>query len=215
MITKKLLSLFRAAPVALGLLAATATLHAGTPLICFPYEIGQAKSLPGDANGPKGTSAKYDRSHLVADTVALLKPEMPVIVRMETIRRAVVYATKGELFAKSYPAEDRKLVAALLAELQKRAETVDQNARALALFDLGFYSETLRQAGVDSTLNGYAILSQAVALRGSNPEMEFALALASSWPRNDQFAFHLAKARAGAAKGTLLALNLESHLSGS
>lgn len=240
MITKMIVSMFRAAPAALVLLAlsATASLHAGTPMICFPYEIGQAKSLPGDVNGPKGTSAKYDRTHLVNDTLALLTPEMPVIVRMETIRRAVVYAVHGEFFAKTYSKDDTKLVADLLAALQKRverkivpaqvqalldrgvySETMRQYgivpAQALGLFDLGFYSETLRQAGVDSSLNGYAMLSQAVMLRGPDAEMEFALALASSWPKNAQFEAHLAKAKAGMSKNAMLKENLTSHLSGS
>jgi hypothetical protein len=217
MITKMFRSLFRAAPSALALLvlAATPALHAGTPMICFPYEIGQAKSLPGGTDGPKGTSTKYDRKNLVSDTLALLTPEMPVIVRMETIRRAVVYATKGEFFAKSYQGDDQKLVTGLLNALKARAEGANQGARALTLFDLGFYSETLRQAGVDSSLNGYSILAQAAAARGHDAEMEFALALASSWPKNAQFEAHLAKARAGMAKNAMLKDNVSSHLSGS
>lgn len=216
---KMLPSLFRPIPTGLALLAlvAAAPLQAGTPLICFPYEIGQAKSLPGDANGPKGVSTAYDRTKLVSETLALLTPEMPVIVRMETIRRAVVYAVKGEFFSKSYPVDDQRLITSLLAGLKDRTLTKDPQARALANFDLGFLSETLRQAGVDSTLNGYKLLLLARELRGTDAEMEFALALASSWPKNDDFSAHVANARAGAAKdkGSLLAPNLASHLSGS
>jgi hypothetical protein len=212
-------SLFRPIPAILALLAlvAAAPLRAGTPLICFPYEIGQAKSLPGDAKGPKGVSTAYDRTKLVPETLALLTPEMPVIVRMETIRRAVVYAVKGEFFASRYPAEDQRFISGLLAGLKDRTLTNDPKERALANFDLGFLSETLRQAGVDSSLNGYKLLLLARELRGPDAEMEFALALASSWPKNDDFSAHLAKARAGAAKdqGSLLAQNLASHLSGS
>jgi hypothetical protein len=242
MITKTPWFSLRAVPAALVLLAlaVVSPLHAGTPLICFPYEIGQARSLPGDKNGPKGVNATYDRTRLVSETLALLTPEMPVIVRMETIRRAVVYAVKGEFFLKAYPEDDKKLVAGLLAGLQRRVERkvlpaqlqalLDRGIyseemrrynvmpeQALGLFDLGFCSETLRQAGVDSSLDGYSILKQAVTLRGPDAEMEFALALASSWPKGDQFAFHLAKAKAGATKekGSLLAQNLASHLSGS
>lgn len=217
MITKMFSSLFRTAPAVLALLAlsATAPLRAGTPMICFPYEIGQAKSLPGGDDGPKGTSATYNRTHLVTDTLALLTPEMSVIVRMETIRRAVVYATKGELFAKSYPTDDKKLVADLLAGLRARTDAKSKGDRSLALFDLGFLSETLRQAGVDSALDGYSILAKAAELRGPDAGMEFALALASSWPRNPQFEAHLAKAKAGSAKDKLLADNVASHLTGS
>ena len=209
-------SMFRTATAILAalVLALPPNVHAGTPLICFPYEIGKAQSLPGDARGPHGTSTKYDRRHLVADTLGLLTPEMPIIVRMETIRRAVVYATQGELFAKAYSTDDKKLIAGLLAELQKRADAADKASRSLATFDLGFYSETLRQAGVDSSLNGYLLLTQALALRGADAEMEFALALASSWPKDAKFTEHLTKARAGAAKSVLLKENLASHLAG-
>ena len=64
---------------------------AGPPLLCFPYEIGEAKSLPwgGDRMQP---SSGYDHSHLVDDTVRLLEAEPETIVRMETLRRAALYA---------------------------------------------------------------------------------------------------------------------------
>jgi hypothetical protein len=191
---------------------------AGTPLICHPYAIGDAKSLPGSDGDWKGVNPAYDRSNLVRDTLALLTSETPVIVRMETLRRAAIYATagmRGWSEKSGFNAEDRANTSALLDQLRARANSAKGDARALALFDVGFFIETLRHTGVDRSLNGYDTLVKALALRGTDPEMEFALALASSWPKGDQYKQHLARARAGAKKGTLLATNLASHPGGS
>ena len=89
-------------------LAATTSLRAGTPLICHPYTIGAAKSLPGSDGDWKGVNPSYDRTHLVRDTLALLTPETPVIVRMETLRRAAIYAT----LCASWPRQARRFSSA-------------------------------------------------------------------------------------------------------
>src|SRR5688500_4770321 len=73
----------------------SARVHAGTPLICHPYIIGAASSLPGSDGDWKGVNPSYDRTHLVRDTLALLNADTPIIVRMETLRRAAIYATAG------------------------------------------------------------------------------------------------------------------------
>src|SRR5262249_62105909 len=65
---------------------------AGPVLICKNYEIGAAKSLPWGGSDWRSVKADYDINRLVDDTVALLTPDTPVIVRMETLRRAVIYA---------------------------------------------------------------------------------------------------------------------------
>ena len=193
----------------LALLPLTAS--AGQPLICHPYAIGEARSLPANAEG--GMLPNYDRRELVDDTLALLTPETPVLVRMETLRRAAIYATanlrgwdKGV-----YTAEDRAIATDLLAKLRERTRHVTAPALTLALFDLGFFSETLRQAGVNPALDGYDLLVRAAELSGGDPTMEFALALASSYPRRAEQSKHLAKARAAAAHDPALAANLASH----
>lgn len=205
---------------AAGLLALTATLlPAGTPLICHPYTIGAAKSLPGSDGEWKGVNPGYDRTHLVADTLALLTPETPIIVRMETMRRAAIYATagmRGWSTKDGFTAEDRARVNAILEKLRERAATAQGANLALAVFDVGFFTETLRHTGVDESHDGYALLVKARELRGPDAEMEFALALAASWPkRRDERDAHLARARAGAKAGSLLASNLATHFSGS
>ncbi len=198
-------------------LLAPARVFAGTPLICHPYAIGTATSLPGTDGDWKGVNPAYDRTHLVQDTLALLTPDTPVIVRMETLRRAAIYATagmRGWSTKEGFSAEDRANVTALLEKLRVRAKdtTGPDNVRALAIFDVGFFSETLRHANVDAALDGYALLVKAHELRGPDAEMDFALALASSWPMHRaDLADHLARARAAAKPGTLLAANLESH----
>src|SRR4029079_8572358 len=78
---------------------------AGPPLLCHPFDIGAAKSLPW--SGPAWTAAdpSYDVERLVKDTLSLLTPDTPVLVRMETLRRATVYARNdparaGQLLAR-------------------------------------------------------------------------------------------------------------------
>lgn len=205
--------------LALGTIALLLPLsvHAGTPLICHPYEIGAAQSLPGTDGDWKGINPNYDRTHLVRDTLAILKADTPVIVRMETLRRAAIYATaglRGWGTKDGIKAEDRANATQLMEKLKARLDQATGPARALALFDLGFYTETLRHTGVDESLHGYDLIVQAIQLRGSDGAMEFALALASSWPKHRaEQTEHLARARALASKDSLLASNLASHFS--
>lgn len=190
--------------------------HAGTPLICHPYAIGDAKSLPGSTGDWKGVNPDYNRANLVTDTLALLTPKTPVIVRMETLRRAAIYATagmRGWSTKSGFTDEDRAHTRAITKKLKARADAAEDSDQALALFDYGFFVETLRHARVESAIDGYAILTRARALRGDDAEMEFALALASSWPNRleKEHAQHLSRARAGAKPGSLLAANLATH----
>lgn len=181
---------------------------AGPPLICHPYEIGAAKSLPGGDWG-HGLSRAYDRKNLVRDTLELLAPDTPLLVRMETLRRAALYAT-GNFRSGGSTAEDKEFARALLDELRVRAEKTTGAGDALAVFDLGFYAVTLRQTNIDPQLDGYALLVRATTLLPDKPEVEFALALAST-AEKERLAAHLARARARAAKDSLLAANLASH----
>jgi hypothetical protein len=185
---------------------------AGTPLICHPYEIGNAKTLPA---GPKrGTDPGYDRTTLTTDTLALLTPETPLIVRMETLRRAAIYATSDMRHWKNeaYTTDDRTVALALFEKLRERTLGATGDALALALFDAGFFVETLRHAQLDLGIDGYALLTKASELRPNDAEIEFALALASSWPKQrDSHDEHVRLAKSRAKSGTLLAANLRSH----
>jgi hypothetical protein len=126
----------RMRPILFAVMATAAVLAArpavaGPPLLCFPFEIGSARSLPMGRASWKDTDPKYDVSHLVADTLALLAPSTMPIVRMETLRRATIYAA-------DHPA----VAADLLSELKKRSD-----AKApLAAFDYGYLVEAFREA---------------------------------------------------------------------
>lgn len=198
---------------ALAVLLGAGSAFAGTPLICHPYAIGDARTLPG---GPgRGVDPAYDRKNLTRDTLALLTPEMPILVRMETLRRAAIYATNDlrDWDKDAYTARDRATAQDLFNQLRARTTTTSGAAQALALFDAGFFVETLKHARLDLGVDGYPMIVTALGQRGGkDPEIEFALALASSWPRQrKEHPEHLARAQAGARPDTLLAANLASH----
>src|SRR5262245_6273647 len=145
---------------------------AGPPLLCFPFEIGTAKSLPIGTGSWKAIDGRYDTSRLIDDTLALLTPQTPIVTRMETLRRATLYA-----------ATDRQLATALLDRLQQRASIPGADA-ALAVFDFGYLVETYKQATflfgepmkAAQSIDGYNLVAKASAMRG-DPALEFALAV--------------------------------------
>lgn len=118
----------------LGLAAAAL---AGPPLICEHIEIGTAKSLPWrNVNGWDGTEKSYDVGKLTGDVMTLLSPSMALPVRMETLRRAAIYAARHENIAE-------QLSARLLARVADT--TVAGKQDPMAWFDAGYYAEALRQ----------------------------------------------------------------------
>ena len=206
--------------VLLATLLCLATLaEAGPPLICHSVEIGPAKSLPWishDWNLSGGET--YDTKNLVRDTLEILAPDTPVLVRMETLRRATLYARKDPLVAKE-----------LLARLHARATSAESSGRpdALAWFDVGYLAEAYKQwigqswmkvskdeqnsaAGVD----GYALVKKAIARRGSDPQMEFAAALITLSGPAEEHRRHALNAIAGARIDPLLAQNLAMRFAG-
>src|SRR5512138_1909486 len=86
---------------------------AGPPLLCHPFDIGNARSLPWQSAGTGWNAPRsdYDTKRLVDDTLALLTDSTPVIVRMETLRRAALYGAK-----------DNDAVRQLLGQLKTRAD---------------------------------------------------------------------------------------------
>jgi hypothetical protein len=68
----------------------------GPPLVCFPFDIGSARSLPWSPTGdPFEVDAKYPVENLVVDTVKILDESQDVLVHMETLRRAAIYASRA------------------------------------------------------------------------------------------------------------------------
>lgn len=211
-------SRLRGALLAAALLAAGAA-QAGPPLLCHPFDTGGAASLPWGDGGWNAPDRRYDTTRLQADTLRLLGDGTPVVARMETLRRAAIYASA-----------DGDRLRALSAALDARiASAAGPQARALALFDAGYLSETLQDIArlqgydmpgigpVDTRAiravlargDGSARIAQALRLRGDDAPMRFAAALvASADQRRADYAAHARRARAGAAGDRLLALNL-------
>jgi hypothetical protein len=188
------------------LLGLTTAAQAGPPLICHPIEIGQAKSLP--LVDPWKGSAGYDVKNLTRDTLAILDASTPVLVRMETLRRATIHARQDPHVAKE-----------LLTRLQARAANSDATGRpeALAWFDAGYVIETYKQwigkgePNPAMGLDGYSLIKKAISLRGQDPEMEFAAALVTLTGPESDHREHVRKAMAGAKNDLLLAQNLASN----
>jgi hypothetical protein len=178
--------------------------QAGPPLICHPYNIGDAKSLPwGTGSGWDTTNPAYNIQHLVNDTLAMLDQGTPVLVRMETLRRAVLYG-----------ANDHAAARALLAKLKDR-QTATPTANAY--FDYGYFLASLSQIhwlykeDLSAGIDGYQFIEKALALAPDSPEMHFAAAIMATSPlRPAERDAHLAKARA-ARSDALLAQNLTTH----
>jgi len=189
------------------LLGFTTFAQAGPPLICHPIEIGPAKSLPWVDWTHKG-STDYDLKNLTRDTLAILDSNAPVLVRMETLRRATIYARQDPQAAKE-----------LITRLQARAANSDAagHSDALAWFDVGYLSEAYKQwmgkgePNPAAGLDGYNWVRKAISLRGSDPEMEFAAALITLSGPQGAHQDHVRKAMAGAKNDTLLAQNLASN----
>src|SRR5258708_13036970 len=69
--------------------------NAGPPLICHPYNIGGAKSLPWSSGSNwDNPDPSYNLKNLASETVAILDRTPPGLVRMETLRRAVGYGSR-------------------------------------------------------------------------------------------------------------------------
>jgi hypothetical protein len=199
---------WRAALAALlGVTLAAAPALAGPELICWPFDIGGAKSLPWGGGAWSAKQAGYNISRLSDDTLALLGADTPVIVRMETLRRAAVYAMDNPLAAKT-------LVSRL--EVRLRESRTKNGVDALAAFDLGYLVECLRQAyrneavrALGLSRDGYKLVLMAIEARGADPQMEFAVAIiASAHGKRADASAHVARALEGAAEGSLLARNL-------
>jgi hypothetical protein len=200
---------------ALSLVLAAPAL-AGPPLICHPINIGGASSLPWPSDGGSLVGQQdYDVSRLVADTLSLLAANTSVLVRMETLRRATIYAQRNPVVAKE-----------LLIKLHAR--TIANAHDALAAFDFGYLVECYKQAELArkeglsawrhsewsnpaANVDGYGFVKSAISMRGQDAEMEFAAALISSVGSRKDCQQHLERAVAGAKDNPLLADNLSRH----
>jgi len=193
-------------------LLTAAVVVAGPPLICHAFDIGGAKSLPFVSHGWNlSGDESYDTKGLAKDSVTILDSSSVPLLHMETLRRATLYAKTDPQAAKQ-----------LLLMVMARAEAEQNSAKpdTLKIFDAGYLVEAYQQwfggggqnpaRGVD----GYLLVKKALALRGTDGEMEFAAALITMQGPASEHQEHAAKAIAAAITDELLARNLQSHFLG-
>jgi hypothetical protein len=195
---------------------------AGPPLICHPFVTDTAAPmLPWvPSRNWHSPDPSYDVAGLTADTLELLSPDAAVLNRMETMRRAAIYAE-----------QDVRVADALLTAVLERTNTPQADARATAMawFDAGYLVETYRQldliyrhemrpahgrpatmipsAHVD--LDGYQLVLKSLAQVpvSEAAEVEFA---ASLMTQQVLASAHADRAKTGAVPDSLLARNLET-----
>lgn len=184
----------------------------GPPMICQPFDIGTASSLP---TAEKEVQA-YDRKKLIAETLGLLTPSMPVIVRMETLRRACILCSFDPHIARD-----------LMLRLAARALDAEAAGKpdSLAWFDAGYYAASLSQLSVDlgagfnpgqaNGCDGYLWLQRAIATGKPSAGMEFGAALATHPAMHkgthEVYQKHLQQAAALAEKDSVTEKNILAH----
>lgn len=196
---------------------APTALLAGPPAICHQFQTGGAPSLPwGEGSGWRRSLPGYDLQRLTDDTLKLLTPTTPVLARMETIRRATIYAST-----------DASVAAELLSRVLGRAldGAASGTSNRQALFDAGYLVESYRQAnliykydmlrGAEKAawqlretprgLDGYSWITSALSMGKPDAEMEFGASRVTEGATSQA---HVRKAIGGARPGTLLAANL-------
>ena len=204
-------------------LLAFATMLIGTPasagvlLVCHSYDIGDARSLPWkDSLNWSAERPDYDLQHLVTDTEALLTPTTAIVVRLETLRRAAIYAS-----------HDRDLATRLLDRLSARVDSSRRAGRAdtLALVDAAYLSATFRQLallGPDADFRQRAanvlplgqrddalrLIEEAVLQRPADPAVGFAAALIAWGWNQPKFYQYAHDTRVSAARDPLVARNV-------
>src|SRR5262249_43774732 len=145
--------------------------------------------------------------HLTGDTVALLTPSTPILVRMETLRRAALYATKDDHAAHG-------LVDTLVTRAKKSA-SASRGEAALAEFDAGYLIETMKQVApispttgaIVASMDGYSMVQHSLTLTNDDPSIALAAAL-MTWGKAGHDA-HVQRAKAGATADMLLAKNID------
>ena len=189
---------------------------AGPPLLCHPFDIGSARSLPWDGTRSwQGGLSSYPLVRLVNDTEALLGPSTPVIVRMETLRRAAIYASGNVQVATD-----------LFTRLTSRARASEQAGTpdALAYLDAAYYTEAIREIAEITEIardrapmlralvrgsDAYSLATSSIAARPGDPAIEFAAALIALDRHRAAYQVHAGRARAGAHQDALLARNID------
>ena len=168
------------ATVALAAVLLSRPALAGPPLLCFPFDIGAARSLP------MGHGDWHDDRPDVRRVAARARHARAAGAghagdgRMETIRRATIYAA-------AHP----KLATALFDELQARAAAPQPGVAALSVFDFGYLVESYKEAkflfkepltAIDR-IDGYQLVLKAHALQNDAAMQQAATLIVDGYPR--------------------------------
>ena len=193
-------------------LVLASTVAAGPPLICHPFDIENAQSLPWISHDWNLTGAEnYDTHDLSADTLAILNSSRVPLIHMETLRRATLYARKDPVAAKQ-----------LLLQLVTRAKSAEASSspEAFALFDAAYLTEAYKQwlgernENPANGLDGLPWIKRAMQLRPNDPQMAFAAALITLRGPEADHREYAQLATAGAKNDALLKRNLATHFLG-
>ncbi len=200
--------------------------YAGPPLICHPFEIGDAKSIPWDGKNWRDVKRDYDLNRLVPDVLAILETDAPVLVRMETMRRAAIYSVWSQLDREvPIKVNDNKIAQSLFDKIIARSKVAEARgfktkADQLALFDAGYIVETFKyiypmdKPNIATPYDGYNMVDNASRLMNKPGDIEFALAVILKNHKGQATIQeqHLKNAvMNNMAEGSLLARNLINH----
>lgn len=193
----------RSAPAAIG---APAPFPFGSPLICFPIDIGGATSLPF-ANDGLDVKTKMTPDEIATSLRSILAASDDVVVHMETLRRAAVWLmsleSEGRGAADPQHQNAAKLERLLTDELlvvtaqsgdvkgigtgdaPKGDAPASTRQVALRWFDLGYFLAACGQARVIDPGRATQWLERAVRMVPDDPAIRFGIALAEFNFRND------------------------------
>jgi hypothetical protein len=207
-------------PLALGPLAPVTAARRGPPLLCHPFAIGDAATLPVvDEQGR--IVPTDDAGRLVGRAVGLLDEGDHVLAHLETLRRAVLALTAD---AGPEAVGPDLLVAALTARVQATAAREDAAAQggwtpsaattrrgALTRLDLAVALEALSEAGFPRAAPGAvrARLDRALAVLSGDGAARLAASLVAFGQGEQDLAWpHLQAALAAARDDPLLERNV-------
>lgn len=198
-----------------ALLVAAAPALAGPPMICMEFQCDEVAIPLGDNSlQPK---KGFNTRKLPERTADALDKADSVIERMETIRRAAIYAARAN-------GSTEDVFNALAWRALNAEVSGDTRAYADALFDAGYFAATMANFGekIDGSpaasqgLAGYAWITRAIELSDDDASMHFAASLATHpvmrSSKRDLFEHHVAMASLGIETDPVLARNLQAHM---
>jgi hypothetical protein len=161
----------------------------GPPLICYPIEIGSAKSLPW-GKGPVDADPTVSVENVAQDTLRILAESNDVLVHMETLRRAYFYLQSrpdGGMAGHDPPSVNLSKFGTMLKDSVLEASVPDPMGKsrdprreALAWFDLG-YLLAIKENGLHGRdlvrdVSCHRILERAAALGPDDAGLRFGVA---------------------------------------